>query len=103
MMLSHQTVEGLEITVRSVVELVHFLLDNGVSYVLTSFFNQDVLEQHFGYIRKKGGAHDNPNVVEAGRALNEQCLMHTHDFEQIRGNVRGKVNVNVDIFNNAPC
>ena len=96
MMLSGQTLEGLEITVRTIVELVPYLLRNGVSFVLTSVFNQDVLEQHFGYLRKKGGAHDNPTVVEAGRALNEQRLMHGQAFQQLRGNVQADANVFVD-------
>ena len=41
MQLSYQTLEGLEMTVRSVVECVLYCLSEGMSFVLTNRFNQD--------------------------------------------------------------
>ena len=40
MMLSHQTLLGLEITARSTVECVKILLNAGADFVLTHKFNQ---------------------------------------------------------------
>jgi len=48
MFLSHQTYEGLVITVNSVIEATQFLLESGMPFVLTEKFNQDVLEEYFG-------------------------------------------------------
>ena len=54
MMLNHQTLTGLKITTKSVVEMVRYLLNHGVKYVFTSAFNRDPLEQHFGHYSIKG-------------------------------------------------
>ena len=43
MFLSLQTYEGLQITVYSVIKVT-----KGMAFVLTSRFNQDVVEEYFG-------------------------------------------------------
>ena len=48
MFLSWQTYEGLKITVHSLIELIKYLLSEGVPYVLTERFCQDPLENYFG-------------------------------------------------------
>lgn len=60
MQLSYQTLQGLEITVKSVVECVKFMLNKGAPYVLTDHFNQDPIEQYFGIVRTSGGCNTNP-------------------------------------------
>ena len=62
MQLSYQTIEGIEITVRSVVECVRYCLSEGMSFVLTNRFNQDPIEQHFGLQRFGGGCNNNPTL-----------------------------------------
>ena len=44
MFISRQTYEGIQITVYSTVDLIKYLLHNGVSYVLSGKFSQDSLE-----------------------------------------------------------
>ena len=49
MLLSIQTYKGLQITVKSVVQLTKFLLGEGFEGVLTERFCQDDVEEYFGY------------------------------------------------------
>jgi hypothetical protein len=67
--LSHQTLTGLEITVNSICECTKFMLNKGAKFILTSVFNQDPLEQHFGHYRHKGGHNRNPTVDEVRHIL----------------------------------
>ena len=60
MFISRQTMEGLRITVYSVVECVKYLLASGMDYVLTEKFTQDLLELYFGMQRACGFSNDNP-------------------------------------------
>ena len=46
--LSHQTYEGILICVYTVIESVNFLIQDGMKFVLTEGFNQDVAEENFG-------------------------------------------------------
>lgn len=56
--ISDQTWEGLQICVKSFVEVVKFSLTiPGVSYVVATTFNQDPLEKFFGKLRQKRGAY----------------------------------------------
>ena len=50
MFISWQTCEGLHITVYSFKEVVKYLLENGVEYVLSERFRQDDLENYFGMV-----------------------------------------------------
>ena len=69
MQLSHQTLEGLEITVKAVVECIKFCLNEGMPYVLTERFNQDPVEQHFVIHRIKGGCNNNPTLEEFNNSM----------------------------------
>ena len=62
MFIPWQTYEGIKITVNSAVELITFLLSNGVFSVLTERFCQDPLENYFGHQRQIGSRKDNPSV-----------------------------------------
>ena len=66
MFLSHQTYEGLLISSYSLVEATQFLLQNGLKFVLTEKFNQDVLEEYFGRHRALGRRNDNPTIYQFG-------------------------------------
>lgn len=70
-MLSHPTLEGLEITVKSVVQCTRFLRGQGAPFVLSSVFSQDILEQNFGHYIQKEGARDNPSVFNVRFTLNK--------------------------------
>ena len=51
MFISWQTYEGIQVSVKSLIHCVKFLLNSGVSYVLTEKFCQDDLENYFGTSR----------------------------------------------------
>ena len=70
MFISKATHEGLQITVRSSICLVRFLLKNGADYVLTGKFNQDVLENLFGFYRSAGRRKNNPSMADIGYSDN---------------------------------
>ena len=76
MFLSCQTYEGLKTTVNSVAELVQFLLDHDVRYVLTERFCQDPLEKYFGRQRSMGARKDNPSLPDF------EILEIKKDFDQ---------------------
>lgn len=68
MFLSGQTYEGLVISVHSHshVDVIKFLLSDGLMYVLTEKFMQDVLEDYFGHEREEGRRSDNPTARQFG-------------------------------------
>ena len=89
MFLSMQTYEGLKISVRSHVEAIKFLLENGFKYVLSERFMQDVLEDYFGHQRSKGRRADNPSAYEFG--YNDLTIAAQRDIAPVvRGNVGGR-------------
>ena len=86
MLLSRQTLQGLKISVNSIVSCVKFLLNQGADFVLTSSFNQDPLEQHFSHYRHKGGANDNPTVYDVRNTLNQLRVVNSQALAAVRGN-----------------
>lgn len=61
---SNQTVESLRVTLMSVLSIIEFLHNEGVSYILTAKLNQDPLERFFGLVRSFGGDEDHPTVTK---------------------------------------
>ena len=53
MFISHQTYQGLKITVYSLIEITKFLLSAGMKFVLSEKFCQDALEEYFGHQRAR--------------------------------------------------
>jgi predicted Fe-Mo cluster-binding NifX family protein len=66
MFISHQTYEGMKISIYSLIELVKFLLNADVDFVLTSRFCQDPVEQYFGKQSEIGRRSDNPTIKTFG-------------------------------------
>ncbi|KAK3917351.1 Transposable element P transposase [Frankliniella fusca] len=64
MCISHQTMEGIEITVNSIIGVVKFMHSIGAKYLNARTLNQDPLEQYFGKQRASHGGKHNPNVPE---------------------------------------
>jgi len=85
MMLSQQTLNGLKISVRSIVACTRFLLNQGAKYVLTNRFNQDVLEQHFGH---KQGSGDNPCINDIRHTINTLRSVQQTAMAPLRGNTK---------------
>ncbi|XP_070547240.1 uncharacterized protein [Ptychodera flava] len=90
MLLSHQTLNGLKITVMSIVACVKHLLGLGMPFVLTSVFNQDPIEQHFGHYRHKGGSCTNPTVYDVRHIMNKLRVVGATALVPKRGSTRGE-------------
>ena len=87
MFLSRETYEGLQITTLSVIEVTQYLLSEGMPFVLTERFNQDVVEEYFGRHRSLGRRNDNPNAYEFGYNCN--TLRIQRSVAPVTGNTRG--------------
>ena len=88
MFLSRATYEGLQITAKSTIELTKFLLENGVQFVLTERFSQDVIEEYFGRHRMLGRRNDNPTLQQFGYQDNTIRLQRS--IVPVTGNTSGK-------------
>ena len=87
MFLSWQTYEGLRITVYSTIEAAKFLLSEGMPFVLTERFNQDVLEEYFGRQCSMGHRNDNPDLYQFG--YNSNTIRMQRSVVPVTGNTRG--------------
>ena len=89
MFISKQTIEGLKITVYSVIECVKFLLQSGMKYVLTEKITQDHLELCFGLQWACGASNDNPTVQQFG--WNDNAIRARGQLAKVRveGNTKG--------------
>ena len=102
MLLSKQTSFGLRFTTLSIVACIRFMLSKGADFVLTSHFNQDPLEQHFGHCRHKGGANENPTVFEACHILNQIRTVNAEGLAPAHGNVTRRINVAEQLLDPTP-
>ena len=71
MFLSLQTYKGFQITVKSMIKVVQFLLAEGFKCVLTERFSQDDLEEYFGFQRAQGRRSDSPTAAD--NTLCQKC------------------------------
>lgn len=92
MQLSYQTLQGFEITIKSIVECVKIVLSKGAPFVLTEHFNQDPIEQHFGAIRSGGGCNNNPNLNEFNHAIGKVRVAGSQALAPVRGNTKRNLN-----------
>ena len=99
MQLSYQTIQGLRISATSITECITFLLEEGAPFVLTHNFNQDPLEQHFGHLRHKTGANNNPTVYEVRNIMTQIRTIGAQALAPKRGNIRGENCENREIDN----
>ena len=83
MFISWQSYEGLQVTVHSFKEVCKFLLEQGISYILSERFCQDNLENYFGHRR------DNPTVRYAG--YNDNSIKSPYSVRPIARNVRANL------------
>ena len=87
MSIYQQTYEGFKITTNLVIEVVQFLLQHEVSYVLTERFCQGILENYFGHQCSPGARRDNPSLRHFG--FNDNAIRNQEKFRPIAGSVRG--------------
>ena len=88
MFLSHQTYEGILISVYSLIESVQFLIQDGMKFILTERFNQDVAEENFGRHRGVGRRNENPSLHQFGYDSN--TLRMARSIVPMKGNTKGK-------------
>jgi hypothetical protein len=76
--------------VNSLVEAIKYLLlQDGVEYIFTNRFNQDVLEEYFGKQRAIGGSRsDNPTVKQYLENTATIHVVKTSSIHVKRGNVK---------------
>ena len=79
MFLSLPTYEGIKISIKSLQEVVPYLLKNGCKFVLSSNFSQDDIENYFGRQRAIGSRISNPN------ARNDRIIKTQYDPKPIPG------------------
>jgi len=91
MMLSYQTLEGIEITVKSVTACIQYCLGKGMDYVLTERFNQDPLEQHFGVHRASQGCNTNPTLKDFNNSMVKIRTVGSQALAPFRGNTRRRI------------
>jgi len=89
MMLSQQTQDGIEITVRAFIGAVKFLLGEGVKFINARVFCQDPLELYFSKQRQSGGGSKNPTAAQVLR--NEVKIGVHRDVNVRKSNVLGNI------------
>ena len=89
MFISWQSYEGLQVTVHSFKEVCKFLLQQGISYILSERFCQDDLENYFGRQLAIGHRRDNPTVRDAG--YNDNTIKSQYSVRPIAVNVRANL------------
>ena len=83
--ISDQTWEGLQICVKSFVEVVRFSLSIlGVDYVVATKINQDPLEKFFGKLRQKRGAYGTFTCNEFSQSYASAVFGQTHAIKTVR-------------------
>jgi hypothetical protein len=93
MQLSYQTLEGLEMTVRSVTACIRYCLRQGMEFVLTERFNQDPIEQHFGMHRTVNGCNTNPSLEKFNHTMVRLRTVGSQAIAPIRGNTRRQLDL----------
>ena len=83
MFISKQTFEGLTITVYSIINIIKFLLHEGMEFVLTEKLCHDVIEEHFDRQRSLGRKNDNPTVKQFG--YNDNTLIMQRSVVPTKG------------------
>ena len=90
MFISEQTYCGIKTSVYALIECTKNLLRHGFQYVLSSAFNQDCLEELFGWHRICGRISTNPTVYTFGYQEKKLCLQRSLATSITpRGNTKG--------------
>ncbi|KAK3917951.1 Transposable element P transposase [Frankliniella fusca] len=89
-MLSHQTITGIEITIRGFISAVKYFLNPehiGGKFLMARCFSQDPLEQHFSKQRGGGGGSRHPNASQFESKMVPIALQRDLGIKKKRGNV----------------
>jgi len=88
MILSQQTLDSIEMSVRSYIGCFKYLLSHGVPFLNARDFIQDKLERYYSKQRQMGGGNRNPTV--ALYLSNERKIAVHRDMNVRSSNVRGE-------------
>ena len=88
MLVNLQTNHCIQITVRSTVETVKFILQNGSKFILTERFYQDPVEEYFVIQRQLGRRYNNPDVAKF--CYNDNTVRIQRDVSFTSANIKGK-------------
>ena len=72
----------------SIINIIKFLLHEGMEFGLTERLCQDVIKEHFGRQRSLGRRNDNPTVRQFGH--NDNTLRMQRSVFPITGKTKGK-------------
>ena len=87
MFLAWQTFEGIQITIFSLIEMVKYLLEQGMPFALSERFCQDSVEDLF-YRRCMGRCSDNPDINQFD--YNNNAIQIQRNVSHTSGNSRGR-------------
>lgn len=77
---------GLQTSITSILSLTSELFSEGFSYVCTSRFNQDCVENFFAGIRSKNGWNENPSPAQFATAFRNAIVLSTLDVSSVGKN-----------------
>jgi len=87
MLLSSQTLQGIEITIRGFEGAVKYLLSRGAKFIMAHVFSSDFIEQSYSRHRGAVGGGSNPTVDQYLRNQNAFHLLRNLRLERKRANV----------------
>ena len=90
MFISTKTYEGILVTKYSVIDLVKFLLSQGLEYVFTERLCQDPAEEYFSAQRQHGRQNENLDLYQFG--YNDNSIRIQKEVSHSSGNTCGKYN-----------
>lgn len=91
MVLPHETVDGIHITVSSFCGFVKYIFTiPGVTCLLSCKINQDPIEKFFGMQRQSGRSNENPTVSEFIKNTENIRVISGIWIDNILGNCRGR-------------
>ncbi|KAH7948649.1 hypothetical protein HPB51_028415 [Rhipicephalus microplus] len=86
---SQMTTESLQVTLMSVIDIITWLHNKDVRYVLTAKLNQDPLERFFGVVRSFRGNEGHPTITHFGQIFRLLSL-YTQLKMATKGNCTGE-------------
>lgn len=90
MLLSRQTLVGLEMTINSFIMCTKFLLSVGTKFIMARVFQQDDLEHYFSMQRGAVGGSRNPDQNEFRRNEQHLFIQRTLKMKRKKGNTQSQ-------------
>ncbi|KAK3915650.1 Transposable element P transposase, partial [Frankliniella fusca] len=85
-LLSKQTLTGIKMTTLAFIQLIPFLLDEGVNFINARVLCQDPLEQHFSRLRAGQGGSSHPNLTQSLKRTRDIDIIGDLGMKKKKGN-----------------